>query len=349
MTETIHAPRPRLMLLAATTMLASGLGVQHAFAWGHTGHVEISYLAASALPSDVPAFLRTPDTAQAIGQLGPEPDISKTSGTTHDSERDAGHYVDLNDDGTVPGGSLLKADGTPVTLTREGFDTMLRAGGSDQYQEGYLPYNIVDGWQQVRKDLAYIRADQIGLATATNDTDRQYFAYQLGLRQQLTIRDIGVWSHYVGDGSQPLHVSIHYNGWGNYPNPNGYTTKPIHAQFEGAFVKNFVPLSTISALVPAYHNCGCAIETRVSRYMMQTLSQVQPLYQVAKIDLFTTPNPTEVQFAAQQLANGAAELRDEIYDAWKSSETISVGYPLIAVTDIESGKVHLTSTSFAAD
>ena len=348
MPNTIIRSCKHVSILTATTLLTS-LHALPAWAWGHTGHLDISYLAAAALPGDVPAFLRTPDAVQAIQQLGPEPDISKDAGTTHDEERDPGHYIDLNDDGTVPGGSLLKPDGTPASLTREGFDTMLRSAGSDQYQEGYLPYNIVDGWQQVRKDLAYIRADQVGLATATNPADQQYFSYQLALRQQLTIRDIGVWSHYVADGSQPLHVSIHYNGWGNYPNPNNYTTRPIHSRFEGAFVKNDVPLQAIAALIPAYHDCGCAIETRVGQYMARTLSQVQPLYQVAKIDLFTTPAPAEVRFAAQQLAAGAAELRDEIYDAWKSSETIGVGYPVIAVTDIESGKVHLTSTSFAAD
>ena len=76
---------------------------------------------------------------------------------------------------------------------------------------------------------------------------------------------------------------------------------------------------------------------------------MQPLYQVAKIDLFTTPAPAEVQFAARPLAAGAARLRDEIVDACTSSETIGVGHPVIAVSDIESGTVHRTSTSYAAD
>ena len=31
--------------------------------------------------------------------------------------------------------------------------------------------------------------------------------------------------HYVGDGSQPLHTTIQYNGWVG-PNPHGYTTEP---------------------------------------------------------------------------------------------------------------------------
>jgi hypothetical protein len=34
-------------------------------------------------------------------------------------------------------------------------------------------------------------------------------------------------------------VSIHYSGWGEYPNPNGYTnSKTIHAHFEGRFVRD---------------------------------------------------------------------------------------------------------------
>ena len=35
-----------------------------------------------------------------------------------------------------------------------------------------------------------------------------------------------------------MHVSVHFNGWGDYPNQQGYTTsKKLHAYFEGAFVR----------------------------------------------------------------------------------------------------------------
>ena len=53
-------------------------------------------------------------------------------------------------------------------------------------------------------------------------------------REQLILRDIGVMGHYVGDGSQPHHTSIHYNGWGDYPNPEGFTnSRRTHGLFEG--------------------------------------------------------------------------------------------------------------------
>ena len=61
----------------------------------------------------------------------------------HDKERDPGHYIDLADDGKAMG--MVPLDKLPVT--REAYDTQLRAGGSTGYKAGYLPYSIVDGWQ----------------------------------------------------------------------------------------------------------------------------------------------------------------------------------------------------------
>ena len=51
----------------------------------------------------------------------------------------------------------------------------------------------------------------------------------------------------MADASQPMHVSVHFNGWGNFPNPNGFTTAPIHAPFEGAFVKNYIDFRKVAA------------------------------------------------------------------------------------------------------
>ena len=59
--------------------------------------------------------------------------------------------------------------------------------------------------------------------------------------------------------------------------------------------------------------------------------------------------PQAVKFVTQRLAAGAAELRDQIVDAWNSSATWTVGFPLIKVADIESGAVHVTRTSFWSD
>jgi hypothetical protein len=89
----------------------------------------------------------------------------------HDKERDPGHYIDLTDDAKAMGVVLL--DKLPVT--REVYDTQLRSGGSTQYKAGYLPYSIIDGWQQIRKDFAYWRAAVKGAETASSPEERAWF------------------------------------------------------------------------------------------------------------------------------------------------------------------------------
>ena len=357
--------------LAAALLTSVALAPAQALAWGHTGHVTIGRLAIQALPAEVPAFVRTAQAAQQIGELAAEADVSKgtgvpttgtypnqrTSFTVHDGERDAGHYIDFAEDRTVEGYPLTLS-AVPNAINPDGrrnFDTALRAAAAaagkfgTQY-DGYLPYNMIDLWQQIRKDFAYIRAFSKAIQTATTPADKSYFQYQLQLRQTLTLRDIGYWAHFVGDASQPLHTSIHFNGWGPYPNPNGYTTAPIHAPFEGPFVKSYITPAMVQAKIGAYTDCSCTIEQRVLGYLYVTLDQTTPLYEVEKLSPgFTVYNAAQADFAATRLAAGATEMRDEIVDAWRSSDTITVGFPSIKVTDIESGAIVLTPTRFAGD
>src|SRR5438067_3445331 len=162
----------------------AGLGM------GATGHEWISGIAIEKLPDSVPAFVRNPDAAAEIAVMGRELDRSKGSGETHDKERDPGHYVDLADDGSVMG--VLPIAKLPVT--REAYDTQLRAKGFTQYKAGYLPYAIIDGWQQIRKDFAYWRAAVKGAETATTPEERAWFEADRRLREKVTPRDIGIWS-----------------------------------------------------------------------------------------------------------------------------------------------------------
>lgn len=207
-------------LEAIVLALALSMPAAEGWAWGATGHEWVSGIAIEKLPDSVPAFVRSPEAAAEIAVMGRELDRSKGAGKTHDAERDPGHYVDLADDGTVMGVLPL----AQLTVTREEYDTLLRAKGFTQYKAGYLPYSIVDGWQQIRKDFAYWRALKKGIETATSPEERAWFEADLRLREKLTLRDIGIWSHYPGDASQPLHVSVHYNGWATSRTPTA--TRP---------------------------------------------------------------------------------------------------------------------------
>ena len=101
----------------------------------------------------------------------------------------------------------------------------------------------MDGFERVRQDFAIWRVDDYLATHATTQAARDGFAKDRALRELLTLRDIRVGGHFVGDGSQPLHITIHFNGWGNYPNPNNYTTEHIHSPFETAFVNKYAKIA----------------------------------------------------------------------------------------------------------
>lgn len=315
------------------------------FAWGATGHEWISGIAIEKLPESLPAFVRAPEAAAEIAVMGRELDRSKGSGKMPDAERDPGHYVDLADDGAVDG--ILPLAKLPKT--REAYDTALRAGGRTQYKSGYLPYSIVDGYQQIRKDFAYWRALTKAIETAETPEERTWFQTDRRLREKLTLRDIGIWSHYPGDASQPLHVSVHFNGWGNHPNPKGYTTKKIHAHFEGEFVKRNLDRAAVAAEIGPYGPCGCKIEERTAALLSASLAQVEPLYALEKEGGSRTGNPQGVAFATSRLAAGSQAVRDMLVQGWEESAETPVGYPMVNVRDIESGKIRATRALFGAD
>jgi len=345
-------------------VVALGLLVaDHALGWGHTGHIQITSMAVRHLPDELPAFLRAAEAE--LGELGAEPDISRSTGVitggggysrfqtapaVHDSERDPGHYVNADQDGTILGGTVNLAHLPP---TREAYDTAQRLGRQTQYTAGYLPYTVMDGFQQVRKDFGIWRVMQVGLSQAQNDADRAWFTRAIALRERLILRDIGTWSHYVADASQPLHVSIHFNGWGKYPNPNGYTTYAIHGPLEGSFVHRFVNFTAVEAAMTPPRDCGCSIEQRVPAYLLETLSHVTEVYEAGgagdRPDLYRTAQPAELALVTTRLAAGASELRDEIVMAWRQSIEIGVGYPVVKVGDVVAGGVAITPVTFGSD
>lgn len=336
----------RLKLLPALAIVfVLTVDTRDGWAWGATGHEWISGIADEMLPDEIPAFVHTPEAAADIAVMGREPDRSKGAGRTHDAERDPAHFIALADNGAVMG-VLPLAD---LPETREACDTLLRAKGFTQYQAGYLPYAIVDGWQQIRKDFAYWRAAVKGAETAETPEERAWFAADRRLREKLTIRDIAIWSHYVGDASQPLHVSVHFDGWGSFLNPNGYTTAKIRAYFEGEFVRHNLMRATVASEVGPYRDCRCSIEDRTRTLLLATLSQVEPLYALEKQGAFKEGDPRGIAFATARLAAGAQAARDMIVDAWRESADTPVGYPMVNVHDIESGKVRATRDLFGAD
>jgi hypothetical protein len=339
----ISLPTVAAVLASAAIILSPA---KMALAWGATGHEFVSGIAAELLPDEIPAFVRTPQATADIAVLGRELDRSKGAGETHDSERDPGHYVDLDDAGMVA--ELFALETLPPT--REAYDAALRGKSFTQYKAGYLPLSIVDGWQQLAKDFAYWRAAVVASRNAVDPADRAWFDADRARRERLVIRDLGVWSHYVGDASQPLHVSEHFDGWGPFPNPRGFSnTKGVHANFEGAFVRANVARAAVKRTVAPYRACSCTIQDRARAVILESNAMVTAFYELEQKGAFASRTDAGVAFATAHLAAGAAALRDMIVDAWRASAGMDVGYPMIVVRDIEAGKHILSRDDFGRD
>lgn len=321
---------PRVLAIAALAVApASG-----ALAWGATGHRLVSTVGVQSLPPEIPAFLRTPVAVQQIGELGREPDRSKGTGNPHDADLDPGHFLNLDDAGRVAGGPSL----AELPPSREAYSTALRVVGSDASKAGYLPYNLNGGWQQLVRDFAYWRVDCVGEKRGKTKRERAWFTADRKLHELITIRDLGYWSHFVGDASQPMHVTTHYNGWGDGPNPNGYTRERIHGPFEGPFVHENMTLADVRlALIPA-QPCAGPIQACIVAYLTATQAKVAPLYQLWKEGGFRPGDTRGRAFVAERLGAGASALRDLVTAAWRASADSTVGYPAVKVRDVEEGR-----------
>lgn len=337
----------RLAPLAIAAAFATALTPSSVFAWGGSGHRMIGMAAMRALPAELPAFLKTPQAITDVGEYSREPDRIKRAGKAFDSDRDQGHFLDLNDDGTVLGGPKVQA----LPPTRQDYEKALQAAGVDSWKAGYLPYSILEYYQQVMQDFAYWKALKFAESNPAWAEHKAFFTADRIRRESQIFVDIGYLSHFVGDGSQPLHVSVHFNGWGDYPNPAGYaTSRTLHADFEGALVRQSITQADVEkAMTPLHAVDGGLDILAVGAYLAAAGGQVIPLYEMEKAGGLKSGDPRGAAFATRQIAIGASELRDLLVMAWRAADRQTVGWRPIPLADILFGKVDPYSAFYAID
>ena len=325
----------RAALLVVLGFASGLLAPISAFAWGNSGHRMVGQAAMQSLPPQLPGFLRSSKAIAEVGELSRELDRSKGAGRVHDQNRDPGHFIDVSDDGTILGGPQL----LNLPTTRQDYEKALQAAGTDGWKAGWLPYSIVEEHQQLAKEFAYWRVLAFAERRAKSSGQRAWLTADRVRREGLILQTLGRLSHYVADGSQPLHVTLHYNGWGDFPNPKGYTTARIHGPIEGDFVFANVKLAAVQGAMPGPDPVRGLLDQRVATYLNKTFAQVEPLYELEKQGGFVGADPRGVAFVTRQLGVGAGELRDLIIEAWGASGRQNVGWPAVSVSDVEAGKV----------
>lgn len=283
------------------------LAVPPSFGWGDVGHRMINRLGAETLPSDVPAFLRTPEAINEIEYLGPEPDRWRSLAEPELNAAQApDHFIDLEYAEII--GTLPKrryqyiAALTAAEITHPDMAALLQPE-----KVGFQPYITSEIWERLKSAMR----DYRNLSAQHADTKPVeaailFYAGWLG--------------HYVGDGAQPLHATINYNGWVLKDNPNGYTTQhTIHSKFETTFVAANIKPADVQPLVSPLKPVGDEWDSYLD-YLHHSNSLVERLYQLDKQNGFDgAGTPEGKQFTEERLAAGASMLRDLIYSAWVES------------------------------
>lgn len=258
----------------------------------------INRLAVTSLPADVPAFLTNPAAVDEIEYIGPEPDRWRSPAEPELVAAQAPeHFIDLE---------LADALG-PLPHKRFDFEAKVFAAGERPEKIGLQPWQTDEVWERLKAAMRQYRA-----MTAQHEDTKQV--------EQVIVFYAGWLGHYVGDGSQPLHTTVKYNGWVG-PNPNGYTTgHQIHWQFEGPFVGANIQLAQVKAKMTAAKAIDGDMFDAYVAYLRQTATHVEKVYQLEKAGGFVGAGTQESrEFTAERLADGASMLRDMIYSAWTES------------------------------
>jgi len=273
--------------------------VPPASAWGEEGHRYINRVASEHMPEDMPAFFR--NAGARLSFLGPEPDRWRDNKELYKALSEVNgpdHFIDIDKPENfeaLPNDRYLYAD-------------WLRAKGMEPKDIGFLPYTILEGYQKIQVLFRMWRDPQ---HSAERDQIEQNIIYYAG-----------VVGHYVADGSQPLHTSIHFNGWTTSSNPQLFTREPLHWRFEGEYVKAQIKPEDFSGLVKPATRLQDPFADIV-KYLIRSYDRVPDLYRMDKTARWdaNNRNADSKKFVAERLAAASQMLVNLWYTAWLGSAT----------------------------
>lgn len=175
------------MRAAAALAAVLALAPSAARGWFAQGHRAVAEAAVAALPEAVPAFFRA--AGAEVGALAQVPDLAKGAATPalRDAENPE-HYFDVE-----------RLAGRPWPELRSRYLAELAGRGLGVAAAGTLPWAIREQTERLALAFALVRRDPGGERGA-------------GARA-LALVAAGALAHYAADLEQPLHTTIHHDGW----------------------------------------------------------------------------------------------------------------------------------------
>ena len=295
-----------LLIAAAVCVVLGG----RAGAWGAAGHRVVSRAAILALPSDVPPFL-----ARQIDWIGSRSVLADSwRGPTEP-------FAKASEDPNHVWYTEQFAFMRQIPRSRDEFmlavyDEHLRLRATDPakaaltniHYTGTLPYAATEGYERLK--VAFRGWRELRAQKQPTTFIEQDAAFYLGWM-----------AHYIADGAQPLHSTIHHDGWIG-DNPKAYTRDgAIHWQFENTFV-DLIELNEqeIQRRIPATARRVADPFTSVLDLVNHGHTRVEQVYELEQRRAFTDKSNRDARELVYACTSEAATLlRDLIYTAWVSS------------------------------
>jgi hypothetical protein len=278
-------------------------------AWGLTGHTVISRTAVNALPADIPPFVKrqidwigarsiTPDSYRAAS----EPFIKMAEDPSHEWHLEQVAFLK-----TIPRSRFEFIQALYDEYRRLEKVDPAKAALVNPTSTGMLPYTTLEVYERLKVTFRAWR-------------DQQRDKQPTGFTEQDAAFYIGWLSHYVADASQPLHASVHHDGWQG-DNPKNFTRDgSLHWGFENDFV-DLIGLK--EADIQARIGPAMTIAdpfSAVLAHLARSNTRVEEVYTLEQRHALTD----RTNAAARELvyvctSDAATLLRDLIYTAWTSS------------------------------
>lgn len=298
-------PRYVTLALAACSLLSAG----PAWAWGHQAHDAIDRAALAAIPDDGPVFLR--DQADFIATSSTIPDEWRSQSEPFGKmEEDPNH------------GWFRETFAFMTVIPRSRWEFVLALADENRRvaridpeaashinvrEAGVLAYAAMEQYDHLVSDMRLLRDAR----AAGKAKDAHYL-------EQICAYDTIRLAHYIGDGAQPLHVSVNHNGWLG-ANPAGYTTDPeVHARFETDLIKAMaLTAEDVRHDMASLGREKGDVFDLILTYLGQSGDRMERVYQLDQRGAFkdATSAPARA-LVHERVGAGASMLRDLICRAW---------------------------------
>jgi len=277
-------------------------------AWGTRAHAVIDRTAVDMLPDDGPVFLKK--YADYIAGSASIPDTWRVE-TFSRIEEDPNH------------GWFREQFAFMKMIPRSRYEFVLALYRENQRIQKTDPDNAKRMNVRWTGTLPFAAAEVYGHLVTDMRILRQTppDSPQASFLQQTCAFYVAWIGHYIGDGAQPLHDTIHHDGWQG-PDPQGYTRDPkIHGRFESQYV-DLIALkeADIAGRIGTPGHLTGDVFEQILGHLDDAGSNVEAVYKLDKRGAFADAHDAEArEMVYSRTAAGARMLRDLVYRAWLES------------------------------